>query len=169
MAVAWENAFMKQAKDNPFDLICYDFDGVMTDNRVYVMQDGTETVAVNRSDGLAIAALRRASVTQIIMSTEKNPVVGARAAKLDIPVLQGLDNKAEALKGYIFEIGADLERTVFIGNDVNDLSVMHLVGFPVAPCDAYPPILEIAKHVTRVPGGAGVIREFCDTFYPGAI
>ena len=160
---------MNQTKANPFDLICYDFDGVMTDNRIYVAQDGTETVAVNRSDGLAIAALRRASVKQIIMSTEENPVVSARAAKLNIPVLQGLNNKAEALQAYIFETGIDLVRTVFIGNDVNDLSVMHLVGFPVAPSDAYRSILDIAKHVTRAPGGAGVIREFCDTFYPGVI
>ena len=160
---------MNQTKANPFDLLCYDFDGVMTDNRVYVAQDGRETVAVNRSDGLAVAALRQACVTQIIMSTEENQVVSARAAKLDIPALQGLDNKAEALQAYIFETDIDLARTAFIGNDVNDLSVMQLVGFPVAPSDACPSILNIAKHVTQAPGGAGVIREFCDTFYPGVI
>ena len=160
---------MDQAKANPFDLICYDFDGVMTDNRVYIMQDGTETVMVNRSDGLAVAALKRVKVTQIIMSTEENSVVKARAKKLNIPALQGLENKAEALQAYTFEARIDLARTAFIGNDVNDLSAMKLVGFPVAPSDAFPPILDIAKHVTRAPGGAGVIREFCDTFYPGVI
>ena len=160
---------MSQTKVNPFDLVCYDFDGVMTDNRAYVMQDGRETVAVNRSDGLAVAALRRANVTQIIMSTEENRVVSARASKLNIPALQGLDDKAKALEAYIFETDIDLARTAFIGNDVNDLSVMLLVGFPVAPSDASSPILEIAKHVTRAPGGAGVIREFCDTFYPGVL
>ena len=154
---------------HPFDLLCYDFDGVMTDNRVYVMQDGTETVAVNRSDGLAIAALRHVGVTQMIMSTEENPVVNARAAKLKIPVLQGLGDKAKALKAYVSDKGIDLTRTAFIGNDINDLNVMRIVGFPVAPNDAYPTILDIAKHVTRAPGGAGVIREFCDTFYPGVI
>lgn len=160
---------MTDATTARFDLICYDFDGVMTDNRVYVMQDGTETVAVNRSDGLAVSALRRAGVAQIILSTEENPVVGARARKLKIPVLQGLKDKAETLRAHAAEAGVDLARTVFIGNDINDLGVMRIVGFPVAPSDAYPTILAIAKHVTHAGGGAGVIREFCDTFYPGVL
>ena len=82
----------------PFDLICYDFDGVMTDNRVYISEAGVESVIVNRSDGLAIAALNRLNVRQTIISTEENPVVGVRAKKLKIPVLQGVSDKAERLK-----------------------------------------------------------------------
>ena len=159
----------KKPNPYPFDLLCYDFDGVMTDNRVYVIQSGMEAVAVNRSDGLAVAALRRVGVRQVIMSTEENPVVSVRAAKLKILALQGLDDKAETLNAYVSEHGIDLARTVFIGNDVNDLGVMRIVGFSVAPSDASPTILDIAEHVTRASGGAGVIREFCDTFYPGVI
>ena len=141
----------------------------MTDNRVYVMQDGSEAVAVNRSDGLAINALRSSGICQLIMSTEKHPVVSARAAKLKIPALRGLDDKAKTLKAYVLENDMDLASTVFIGNDVNDLGVMRIVGLSVAPSDASPMVLEIAKHVTRARGGGGVIREFCDTFFPGVI
>jgi YrbI family 3-deoxy-D-manno-octulosonate 8-phosphate phosphatase len=150
-------------------LIGYDFDGVMTDNRVYVSQDGTESVLVNRSDGLAIAALRRMGIPQFIASTEKDPVVSRRAEKLEIPVLQGLDDKADAIAKYAAELGVALEDMAFIGNDVNDLAAMKIVGLPVAPHDAHPSILKVAKHVTKATGGMGVVREFCDTFFEGAI
>jgi YrbI family 3-deoxy-D-manno-octulosonate 8-phosphate phosphatase len=149
-------------------LVCYDFDGVMTDNRVLVDQDGREAVWVNRSDGMAVAAMRRIGVPQVIMSTETNPVVAARGAKLRIPVLQGLDDKAAALADYAGRNGFDLATTVFIGNDVNDLEAMRLVGLPVAPADAHPTIRELAVFVTLARGGEGVVREFFETFLCGS-
>ena len=152
-----------------FSLLCYDFDGVMTDNRVLVDEEGKEAVWVNRSDGLAISALRKAGIPQVILSTERNPVVAARAKKLDIPVVQGLSDKAATLKSYAQEGGFDLAHIVFIGNDVNDLEAMTLVGCPVAPSDAHPSIIALARHVTKAAGGQGVIREFCETFFPGIL
>jgi YrbI family 3-deoxy-D-manno-octulosonate 8-phosphate phosphatase len=144
------------------DLVCYDFDGVMTDNRVLIDEIGREAVFVNRADGLAVAALRRLGVAQVIISTETNPVVTARARKLGIPVLQGQNNKAEALRTYTTKKNHALERTVYIGNDVNDLDAMRAVGFPIAPADAHSSIAAIAKLITRARGGEGVIREFFD-------
>lgn len=144
------------------DLICYDFDGVMTDNRVLVDQDGHESVMVNRGDGLAVAAFRKLGLAQMILSTETNPVVAARAAKLGIPVMHGLSDKAATLRAHTARDGIDLGRVVFIGNDINDLAVMKLVGWPVAPADAHPSILAIARLVTVARGGYGVIREFLD-------
>jgi 3-deoxy-D-manno-octulosonate 8-phosphate phosphatase (KDO 8-P phosphatase) len=143
-------------------LICYDFDGVMTDNRVLVDESGREAVMVNRGDGLAVAAFKRQGLAQIILSTETNPVVAARAAKLGIPVLQGLDDKAATLTAWAAQQGFDLARTVFIGNDINDLEVMKLVGWPVAPADAHSQVLAMARIVTNARGGYGVIREFLD-------
>ena len=85
---------------NLIQLIVYDFDGVMTDNRVYVDQDGREMVRVNRADGLGISGIKKIGIQQIIISTEKNPVVSTRAKKLGIPCLQGIDNKKKALIDY---------------------------------------------------------------------
>lgn len=144
------------------DLIVYDFDGVMTDNRALVSEDGREAVFCHRGDGMAIAALRKRGLRQIIISTEANPVVSARAGKLNIPVIQGVDDKATTLTSYAAEIGADLNKTAYVGNDTNDLEAMRLVGFPIAPADAHPVILALACAVTRAKGGEGVLREFLD-------
>lgn len=145
-----------------FDLLIYDFDGVMTDNRVLVMQDGTEAVFCNRSDGMAIAAFKRLGLRQAILSTETNPVVAARAAKLGIPVHQGIGDKAAALPGVVAEIGTSLERTVYFGNEMNDYQAMRMAGWSVAPADAHAEIRAIARSVTHARGGEGVIREFFD-------
>lgn len=146
------------------DAVCYDFDGVMTDNRVLVDETGREAVFVNRADGMAVSALRKMGVPQIIMSTETNPVVAARAAKLQIPVLQGLEEKSVVLARYLDDNGFDPARTVFIGNDLNDLSAMRLVGIPVAPADAHSTIRSLACFVTTARGGEGVIRDFVENF-----
>lgn len=145
-------------------LVCYDFDGVMTDNRVLVDETGREAVFVNRADGLAISAMRKLNIPQFIFSTETNPVVSARAHKLGIPVLQGLDDKAEALSAHLARHGYDAAAAVFIGNDLNDLEVMRMVGYPIAPADAHPTIKSIARHITAARGGEGVIREFFENF-----
>lgn len=152
----------------PFQLIVYDFDGVMTDNRVLVLEDGTEAVFVSRSDGWAVGRIRDAGIPQLILSTEQNPVVAARARKLRIPVIHGSTDKAAALRGYTAEHGIDLEHCVFVGNDVNDLEVMAIVGLPVAPADSHPSVLAAAAHVLTAKGGAHAIREFYESFILGA-
>lgn len=140
-------------------LIVYDFDGVMTDNHVYVDQDGKETAMVHRGDGLAIGLLRKTGVEQLILSTEVNPIVSHRAAKLGLPVLHNVPDKAEALKEYCEKEGIPLSAVMYIGNDVNDLKAMELVAFRGAPADAEPEILAIADWVSKKNGGMGVVRE----------
>jgi 3-deoxy-D-manno-octulosonate 8-phosphate phosphatase (KDO 8-P phosphatase) len=144
------------------DLIVYDFDGVMTDNRVLVFQDGTEAVFVNRSDGWGIDQLWKAGFKQIILSTESNHVVSARAAKLKIEVYQDCGDKAKELSKFCIKNKIDLANVLYVGNDINDLAAMLIVGFPVAPADAHPDILRIAKHVTLSKGGMGVIKELSE-------
>ena len=90
------------------ELIVYDFDGVMTNNKVYVDQEGREMVQVNRGDGLGIAGIRKLGIEQIILSTETNSVVAARANKLTIPCLQGINDKAKALRNLCTEKEIDL-------------------------------------------------------------
>ena len=144
------------------DLIVYDFDGVMTDNRALIMQDGTEAVMVNRSDGLAVSKIRSMQIPQLILSTETNPVVNARAAKLKLQVISSCDNKKDALLSFCWGNGYDLKKVIYVGTDINDAEAMRSIGFPVAPADAHPDILKIAKYVTKAKGGYGVVRELLD-------
>ena len=144
------------------DLIVYDFDGVMTDNRVIVFQDGTEAVIVNRADGLGVDRSRDMGIPQLILSTETNPVVKARASKLCLEVISSCEDKKKALENYCTQKGYDLKRVIYVGNDLNDLEVMRIVGFPVAPGDAHPKIKKIAKLITEAKGGEGVVKELSD-------
>lgn len=147
---------------NNIKLIVFDFDGVMTDNRVIVSETGEESVIVNRADGLGIKMLREKGVPMLILSTEENRVVTARGKKLKLPVLQGISDKASALKDYCRELNVDLNKVMYIGNDINDLEVMKLVGLRLAPADAHIKIKEITDMVLSTPGGGGVIRELAD-------
>ncbi|WP_461029999.1 HAD hydrolase family protein, partial [Streptomyces sparsus] len=141
------------------DAVVLDFDGTQTDDRVLVDSEGRETVAVHRGDGLGIAALRRAELSLLILSTEQNPVVAARARKLQVPVLHGIDRKDLALKQWCEEQGIAPERVLYVGNDVNDLPCFGLVGWPVAVAGAHDVVRGAARAVTSVPGGYGAIRE----------
>ncbi|MEU5930101.1 acylneuraminate cytidylyltransferase [Streptomyces antimycoticus] len=141
------------------DAVVLDFDGTQTDDRVLVDSEGRELVAVHRGDGLGIAALRRAELALLILSTEKNPVVAARARKLQVPVLHGIDRKDLALKQWCEEQGIAPERVLYVGNDVNDLPCFGLVGWPVAVAGAHDVVRGAARAVTSTPGGDGAIRE----------
>ncbi|MFD3315008.1 cytidylyltransferase domain-containing protein [Streptomyces sp. NPDC058694] len=141
------------------DAVVLDFDGTQTDDRVLIDSDGREFVSVHRGDGLGIAALRKSGLTMLILSTEQNPVVAARARKLQIPVLHGIDRKDLALKQWCEEQGIAPERVLYVGNDVNDLPCFALVGWPVAVASAHDVVRGAARAVTTVPGGDGAIRE----------
>ncbi|MGV9292264.1 cytidylyltransferase domain-containing protein [Streptomyces sp. NPDC003719] len=141
------------------DAVVLDFDGTQTDDRVLIDSDGREFVSVHRGDGLGIAALRRSGLTMLILSTEVNPVVAARARKLQLPVLHGIDRKDLALKQWCEDQGIAPERVLYVGNDVNDLPCFALVGWPVAVASAHDVVRGAARAVTTVPGGDGAIRE----------
>lgn len=141
------------------DLIVYDFDGVLTDNKAIVKEDGTESVTVNRSDGLFIGMLKKMNIKQVILTTEVNKVVEARARKLGIPALTGLQDKRETLLSYCKTNNVPLEKVMFIGNDVNDLDAMTAAGFAVCPSDAADEIKKISGIVLQTKGGQGVVRE----------
>jgi 3-deoxy-D-manno-octulosonate 8-phosphate phosphatase (KDO 8-P phosphatase) len=144
------------------ELIAYDFDGVMTDNKVLVDAYGNESVIVNRSDGLAINLIKDNGIPQIILSTETNPVVLARAKKIGIEARHCIADKKLVLEEICRNQNINLKNVLFVGNDLNDFQVMKAVGIPVAPQDAADDIKEIAIHVTKSKGGSGVIRELYD-------
>jgi YrbI family 3-deoxy-D-manno-octulosonate 8-phosphate phosphatase len=141
------------------DAVVLDFDGTQTDDRVLIDSDGREFVSVHRGDGLGIAALRKSGLKMLILSSEQNPVVAARARKLQLPVLHGIDRKDLALKQWCEEQGIAPERVLYVGNDVNDLPCFALVGWPVAVASAHDVVRGAARAVTTVPGGDGAVRE----------
>lgn len=147
---------------NDIQLIVYDFDGVLTDNSVVVNTDGVESVRVNRSDGLAIKIFKEMGIKQIILTTEINPVVEARARKLSIPLLKGTEDKKKALTRFCDKSKILLKKVLYIGNDINDLEVMNSVGWPICPADASQEIRRISKLVLLKSGGRGVVRELLD-------
>ena len=145
-------------------LVAFDFDGVFTDNMVYVLQDGSEAVRCFRGDGIGLRKLERAGIEPVIISTETNPVVSARSHKLRIRCVQGCQDKRAALEAIMQEMGISLEQVAFVGNDINDLSCLSSVGVPIVVQDAHPDVVLCAVYQTRACGGHGAVREVCDLF-----
>jgi len=143
-------------------LAVFDFDGVFTDNRVWVNEAGEELLAFSRSDGLGLRRLDEVGVRYLIVSTEPNPIVGARAVKLNAECVQGVDDKLAVVFERTEELGVALEDTAYVGNDINDADCLRAVGLPVVPADAWPEIRPLAQWVLTRSGGAGCVREFCD-------
>lgn len=140
-----------------------DFDGVLSDDLVYVDQDGRESVCCSRSDGFGIDLLKESTATHpLILSREVNPVVSARARKLDIEVFQSVNNKDLALQALIKERNLDPAKIIYIGNDLNDLAVLPFVGYFACPADAHPQVIRQADIVLKHPGGRGAIRELVE-------
>ena len=143
-------------------LLVLDFDGVMTDNRVLVDQDGREAVLCHRGDGWGIARLKDAGVEVVVISTETNPVVAARCRKLRIEYIQGCDDKLSTLQALAQKRSLHVDQVAFVGNDVNDLACLRWVGLPIAVEDAVPEVRAAAQLVTTCPGGQGAVREIAD-------
>jgi YrbI family 3-deoxy-D-manno-octulosonate 8-phosphate phosphatase len=142
--------------------VVFDFDGVLTDNRVWVNEEGHEMIAANRSDSLGINYMVKAGVKVIVLSTEVNPVVSARCRKMKISAMQGITDKATALTAYLQEQKIDPARVVYVGNDTNDTPCFPLVGCAVAVADAQPQVRRQADLVLTSTGGHGAARELCD-------
>jgi N-acylneuraminate cytidylyltransferase len=144
------------------DAVVTDFDGVHTDDSVQVDAVGGESVRVSRSDGMGVSRLRAAGIPVLILSTEKNTVVSARARKLRVDVRHGVDDKAAALREWASEHGIPLTRIAYLGNDVNDLPCLDIVGWPVAVPEAHPLVLAAARVILARSGGSGAVRDLSD-------
>lgn len=146
------------------EVLVFDFDGVMTDNRVLLAQDGTESVWCHRGDGWGIARLKEQGMRMAVISTEKNPVVDARCRKLGLEVIQGCDDKLAALRTLAAALDIKRQHVAYVGNDVNDLGCLRWAGLPIAVADAVPEVVACARLTTKKPGGAGAVREVAEWF-----
>jgi N-acylneuraminate cytidylyltransferase len=147
---------------DPVALVVFDFDGVFTDNRVWVGAGGVESVACSRSDGIGLQRLRDLGLPMMVLSTEPNPVVADRCRKLGVPCEHGLADKGERLRALLGERGIDPAHVVYVGNDVNDRDCLRTVGCPVVVADAHPDVVPLARIVLPERGGAGAVRGLCD-------
>ena len=152
----------KMCSIDDIDAFVFDFDGVMTNNLVHLDQDGKEWVSCSRGDGLAFDLLRKLKKPAYILSTEKNPVVTARANKLKIPALQGVSNKVTAINELVKKENYNISKILYIGNDLNDYRVMQKCGYTACPIDSHARIKQIATFVLRTKGGEGVVRELLE-------
>lgn len=152
----------KEINIDDIDALCFDFDGVLTNNIVHMDENGKEWVSCSRADGLAFDVLRKLNKPTFILSTEKNPVVTARANKLKIPAIQGIKDKSESIKILASDKQFNLQRVLYIGNDLNDYKVMQLCGYTACPSDSHKNIKEIATVVLNTEGGKGVVRELLE-------
>jgi len=144
--------------------VIMDFDGVFTDNTVYLDETGREMVRCNRGDGLGVARLKQArpDLALLILSSEANPIVQARAKKLGLPVAQGIEDKLVCLKKYCAQCGLSPAQVAYVGNDLNDIECMRFAGFSFAPADATPAVACEADYVLQHRGGQGALREMCE-------
>ena len=143
----------------------FDFDGVFTDNRVWVNERGEEALAFSRSDGLGLRRLDEVGVSYLIVSTEGSPIVAARAQKLRVDCVQGVEDKRRVLDERVAAAGVSLEQTAYLGNDINDADCLRAVGLPVVPADAWPEVASLARWRLTRNGGHGCVREFCDAVW----
>ena len=156
------NHMNRQALLKNIKMVIFDFDGVFTNNQVIVHQDGTESVICNRSDGLGLDMLRKLGIQMAIVSTEKNPVVLARAKKLRLDCFHSTEIKADKVKKLAKKKGIALNQVAYVGNDINDLESLKIVGVPITVADAYPEIKKIAKIILTRNGGHAAVRELCE-------
>jgi len=142
--------------------IIFDFDGVFTDNNVYVHDDGSEAVLCNRSDGLGISALKKYGVPLLVLSKEKNPVVQKRCQKLGILCAQGIDDKKTYLVTWLKKHAINPQNVIYLGNDTNDIECLVFVGCGVVVADAHEDAKKVSRIILKNKGGHGAVRELCD-------
>jgi len=143
-------------------ILFLDFDGVLTDNFVYVSEEGVENVRCYRSDGIGISNLVKSGIRVVIVSTESNNVVLKRAEKLKIPAFNAIKDKARIVIEYSKKLKVELKDVAFLGNDINDIDALKIVGHPFGVFDCFPELNDIIIYKTKKRGGEGAVRELCD-------
>ena len=153
---------MKKLDYKKIEAIILDFDGVLTNNFAYVNEFGEESVRISRADGLAFDAIKYLGLKCYILSSEKNEVVKQRSKKLGIKCFAGIKDKKEKLISICSSNKININRVIYIGNDVNDLIVIRICGYSCCPKDSHPLIKKNVTKCLHSNGGDGVVRELIE-------
>ena len=144
------------------NLLISDFDGVFTDNSVYVSENGVESIRCNRSDGIGITMLKDTGVEFMVCSTEKVNIAKYRADKIGFESYVDVKNKGNFIRNYLNKKSLHPNNVAYIGNDINDLSAFDSVGYRIAVNDSYPEVIARADKILNRKGGCGAVREACE-------
>lgn len=147
----------------PVRLVAFDVDGVFTDGRFYLSDDGVESKAFNTQDGFGIRQLLKAGVEVAVISGRQSGAVEKRMAELDVRhVVLGCADKTAAFDELIDELGITADESVFVGDDIPDLPLLSKVGYAIAVANAVSAVREYCDYTTSRSGGAGAVREVCE-------
>lgn len=149
----------------PVRFAIFDFDGVFSDNRVWTNDRGEESVACFRGDTYGLRRLDEVGVEYLILTSETNDAVAARARKMRADIIKGVEDKLPVLRAEVERRGVSLAETSYVGNDINDAECLAVVGLPVVPADAWDEVVPLARLVLTRDGGRGCVREFCDAVW----
>ena len=156
---------MKTIKLKHLKTFFIDFDGVLTNNKVTVNENGIESVICCRSDSLYSEMIKKNfCVDMIIISSEKNNVVKSRAKKMNLSCVHNISDKYDYINKYIKNKNLKFKNLAYIGNDLNDYKAMKNCYIRVCPSDAVPEIKEISNFILKTSGGDGVLREVYNEF-----
>tara|TARA_B100002052_G_scaffold298560_2_gene332482 strand:+ start:17155 stop:17676 length:522 start_codon:yes stop_codon:yes gene_type:complete len=151
-----------QEKIKRIKCVIFDFDGVFTNNKVYLDQNGIESVRCDRSDGMGIKILKSLGIDVLILSSEINSVVSMRAKKLKIECFYGVEDKLSQLNNILDTKTVRTDQVLYVGNDINDADCLKAVGFPIVVRDSHPDVIDLGIYVTNSKGGNGAVREVSD-------
>jgi len=155
-----ENIYKKAQNIKLF--VC-DIDGVFSDGRIYLGNEGEELKAFHTKDGYGIKALGASGVDVAVITGRQSNIVQTRMSALNVKhIVQGKENKLPALKAILEELQLTPEQVAYIGDDMPDYQCMEFVGLSIAVNDAHPAIINLADYTTTINGGFGAVREICD-------
>ena len=144
-------------------LVAFDVDGVFTDGRFYLSNDGVESKSFNTQDGFGIRQLINAGIQVAVISGRKSAAVEQRMAELGVNhVVQGCRDKVAALDDICASQQLTTNQCAFVGDDVPDLPLLNAVGFSIAVANAVPEVREQCDYTTTASGGLGAVREVCE-------
>jgi len=144
-------------------LVAFDVDGVFTDGRLYLSNDGIETKTFHTQDGYGIRRLIEAGIEVAVISGRSSSAVDRRMAELGIQhVIQGCKDKIAAFDELTSKLGVSAAECAFVGDDIPDLPLLKKVGYSVAAANAVQAVIEHCHYTTHAAGGRGAVREVCD-------
>lgn len=145
-------------------LIAMDVDGVLTDGGMYYFENGGEAKKFSARDGMAIKLIKEKGIKVVFITQENTMIVERRAKKLGVLVIQGVEDKVVELKKLCSELNTGFGEVAYVGDDVNDIRALGIVGIAICPRDAVEEVRKICHIVTDAKGGEGVIREVYERF-----
>jgi len=144
-------------------LFVCDIDGVFSDGRIYLGNNGEELKAFHTKDGYGVKALGASGVDVAVITGRTSAIVQTRMSALNVKhIVQGEENKLPALKAMLAALKLAPEQVAYIGDDMPDFDCLNYVGFSIAVNDAHPAILKSCDYITYTRGGFGAVRETCD-------